>query len=265
MSEAPFHILFTLLFVAYIKIFSLKGVKLLLHRFRAVALNRKRITQLSKLSNFLRFSDWMSAHSQLSVNDYPAKGNVYKRRYLVHEYVAEKMVANEPVNYLEFGVADCETFYWWLEKNQHPDSRFFGFDTFTGLPEDWGNYKRGTFSLGGEIPTVNDSRASLYKGLFQDTLHEFLSAGLSDNRKVILLDADLYSSTLFVLTTLAPHLRTDDILIFDEFNSPSDEFRALEDFLSAFSYIRMEPFGAANNYACVGFKVTMARRSANKT
>ncbi len=51
------------------------------------------------------------------------------------------------------------------------------------------------------------------------------------------MDADLYSSTLYVLALLAPHIRLDDVTVFDEFGSirmAKHEFRAFEDFSSAF-------------------------------
>lgn len=208
---------------------------------------------------FIRFCSWMSKNSQLAVNDFPTKTD-YLKRYKVHEYIAHELVKNAPINYLEFGTADCETFLWWLQQNSHAQSRFFGFDTFTGLPEDWGNYKKGAFSLSGEMPVIADTRASLHKGLFQDTLHEFLRSFKNDLPKVILLDADLYSATLFVLTTLAPYLKQGDILIFDEFSSQEHEYLAYENFLKAYPYITLTCFAASNNYSCVAFRVEQGKK-----
>ena len=50
---------------------------------------------------------------------------------------------------------------------------------------------------------------------------------------IIHMDADLYSSTLFVLTYLSDYLPGANV-IFDEFDSAFDEFRALEDYCSAY-------------------------------
>jgi hypothetical protein len=215
--------------------------------------------RLFKLLYYFRFSEWLSDHRDLEVNDFPAEGNVYMRRYKVHGHIVKKEISNEPINYLEFGVADCETLFWWLKEHTNPSSRFHGFDTFTGLPEDWGIYKKGTFTLEGQMPQVDDPRVQLHKGLFQETLHPFLSTFDNSRKNIVLLDADLYSSTLFVLTTIAPFLKTGDIILFDEFSAPQHEYLAMVHFLKAFSYIRMTPFGAANNYACVAFRVSVHR------
>lgn len=214
----------------------------------------KPVEKLMAGLQFIRFCKWISENRHLEVNDFPTE-NDYLKRYTVHEYIANHIIKNEAVNYLEFGTADCETFLWWLKKNTNEHSRFYGFDTFTGLPEDWGIYKKGAFDLEGIIPDMKDSRASLYKGLFQDTLHDFLNYFKNDKRKIILLDADLYSSTLFVMTTIAPFLNGGDILIFDEFSSQQHEFLAYENFLKAFPYVQPECFAASNNYSCVAFRV----------
>jgi len=205
---------------------------------------------------FIKLCKWISVNRHLEVNDFPTKID-YKKRYIVHNYIADTLIANKEINYLEFGTADCETFIWWLQKNTNPASRFYGFDTFTGLPEDWGIYKKGAFDLQGKIPEINDKRAQLFKGLFQDTLHDFLKGFSNENPKVILLDADLYSATLFVLTTLAPLLRDGDIIIFDEFSSQQHEYLAYENFRNAFPYVKLKCFAASNNYSCVAFKVNI--------
>ena len=42
------------------------------------------------------------------------------------------------------------------------------------------------------------------------------------------MDADLYSSTLYVLTMLAPYLKAGDIVMFDEFTVPRHEYLAFK-------------------------------------
>jgi hypothetical protein len=39
-----------------------------------------------------------------------------------------------------------------LFQNANPESRFYSFDTFTELPEDFGVYKKGTFNNNTEAP-----------------------------------------------------------------------------------------------------------------
>jgi O-methyltransferase len=234
---------------------------------------------LSKTAWFIRFADWAGANRNIRYNDYPTKPD-YNKRYglftwLLEEYhgasagtadalgrdTAFTTTATAPITYLEFGVADGETFGWWLKKITHPDARFYGFDTFQGLPENWGVHKKGAFSNEGKIPAFNDDRCHLYKGLFQETLQPFLKNFATNQPKLILLDADLYSSTLFVLTTLAPLLQNGDILLFDEFNSPRHEFRAFKDFTQAYLHLQLKPIAAANNYTFMAFAVQLAHLS----
>jgi len=168
------------------------------------------------------------------------------------------LVASEhldgPIDYLEFGVYKGWSINFWLGLNNHHESRFYGFDTFTGLPEDWHKMPKGTFSTQGNLPDVSDSRCHFIKGLFQDTLPVFLKDYVSSSRKVIHCDADLFSSTLFVLGSLGPLLRAGDILIFDEFDRWLHEFRAFIDFLEMYP-IRYEAIRRAANWTQVAIRI----------
>jgi macrocin-O-methyltransferase TylF-like protien len=173
------------------------------------------------------FKDWAKQHRPPSLPS-------FERREELWRYVVAKHIGDGPVLYLEFGVFDGYSIKLFAEQLSHPDSRFVGFDTFTGLPEGWGGLEAGTFDLSGQTPVLDDPRVSFRAGLFQDTLPQFLQTiSKRDRQLVIHCDADLYSSTLFVLTTLAP-LIGGAIVIFDEFNALPHEFRALQDFSRAY-------------------------------
>lgn len=198
-------------------------------------------------------SKWISENEKIALNDFPSNWN-YQKRFGLYQHVIENEGLNDAINYLEFGVASGASFNWWMTQNTHPGSRFYGFDTFTGLPEDFGAYKKGTFAGGSELPTIADSRGQFFQGLFQQTLPGFLKTFDNSNRKVLMLDADLYTATLFTLTSLAPFLKKGDIILFDEFGVPTHEFKAFRDFCDAY-YIDLELIGAANNYYFTAFKV----------
>ncbi len=76
----------------------------------------------------------------------------------------------------------------------------------------------------------------------------------NSKRNVLMMDADLYSATLYALTTMAPYLKKGDIIFFDEFIVPTHEFKAYLDFVSSY-YINLELIAAANNYYFTAFKV----------
>jgi len=196
------------------------------------------------LAQLSRLSRWAAG--------YPAP---HGDRTELYEAMIRRESLDGPIDYLEFGVGQGRSFLWWSRRNQDPASRFTGFDTFTGLPESWGPFGAGAFSTEGRTPEGVDARARFVKGLFQDTLPGFLRDYRVERRKVVHLDADLYSSTLFVLTSLAPFLRTGDVLLFDEFGVPLHEFRALRDFLEAYP-VTVEVLEVARNRLHVGMKVT---------
>ncbi len=200
------------------------------------------------------FSRWANKNKKIAYNDFPGKWD-YTKRYALYKWIIrEEALSQMAVNYLEFGVAEGASFRWFVQQNQHPETRFYGFDTFTGLPEDFGVYKKGGFDTKNKIPEIDDIRVKFYQGLFQQTLPDFLKKFDSSKRNILMMDADLYSATLYVLTSIAPFLKKDDIIFFDEFSVPTHEFKAMHDFLQAY-YINIELIAAANNYYFAAFKI----------
>lgn len=207
--------------------------------------------------NTLSLSKWISNQDKTGIfNDFYSPKRNFDKRYSLYQYVLDsKELVDTPIDYLEFGVSKGRSFAWWVKANTNQESKFFGFDTFEGLPEAWGVvYKKGDMSA--LIPEIDDKRAEFVKGLFQDTFIPFTkSYNLNSSRvKVIHLDADLFSSTLFILTSIAPYLKKGDILLFDEFNVPNHEFLAYQCFTQSF-YIKTKMIGAVNNYLQVAMVI----------
>ncbi|HRY32823.1 MAG TPA: class I SAM-dependent methyltransferase [Bacteroidales bacterium] len=200
-------------------------------------------------SNILGLTRWIARQPHKGImNDFFTAKRDYSKRYLLYQYVVDQFkLYGEAVDYLEFGVSGGFSFKWWVAACPHPETKFFGFDTFQGLPEDWGTYQKGEMSA--QVPQIEDNRVTFIAGLFQETLPVFLQSGRIGNkrRKIIHLDADLFTATLFTLTSLAPHLRKGDILFFDEFNVPNHEFFAFRIFCDSF-YFKTRLLGAVNNY-----------------
>ncbi len=200
-------------------------------------------------------SRWIARHKkQCGYNDFYTWKFDYTRREALYEHVIRTEELNTGIDYLEFGVSKGDSFKWWLNRIDNKDARFFGFDTFSGLPEDWGPFKKGDMASGSKPPEINDPRHEFFQGLFQQTLIPFLNSYHPDRRKVIHMDADLYSATLYVLTLITPMLRSGDVFFFDEFNVPLHEFKAFMEWTGAF-YIKYKVLGAVNNFYQIAIKV----------
>jgi hypothetical protein len=212
------------------------------------------------IRNFNKLRQWIGQidKSSLLINDFYVWKRDYQKRLKLYEAVASHyQLDQKELVYLEFGVASGNSFLWWSRKNSHPASRFWGFDTFEGLPEDWGGYKKGAMSHALEDIRLNDSRTTFVKGIFQDTLNNFIDHNkdlLKLKPKVIHLDADLFSSTIFALSQLYPFLQAGDIIFFDEFNVANHEFFAYKIFTESF-YVKLKPIGAQNNFYQTAFIV----------
>ena len=185
--------------------------KIRLSLFRNIWRFRKLSNPLIQFSYFLKNSSWFHKYDVPLFND---------DRVTFYGFIIEdqKLKIDEFL-YLEFGVSKGDSFKYWINNCTNEKTCFIGFDTFMGIPGDWGNVKAGAYSAFGKVPDITDKRANFEVGLFENTLPSFLNRTNLEKRLVIHLDADLYSSTLFVLVNLSPFLKKDDVIIFDEFFS----------------------------------------------
>ena len=91
----------------------------------------------------------------------------FKRREDLWSSVFKNEIRDK-VLLLEFGVHKGFSIKKMATYNTHPESKFFGFDSFEGLPEDWRHffklYKKKSFDVGGKIPETSDKRIQFFKG-----------------------------------------------------------------------------------------------------
>lgn len=158
-----------------------------------------------------------------------------------------------PGHYYEFGLYKGYSFYKAIKAS--PDIKHFAFDSFEGLPEnnEGGKFNKGEYA--GSLDYVKENlkkRGALgdteffYKGFYNETLtHELQQKLKNDLAKVILVDCDLYSSTVPVLTFIKPMLQKGTLILFDDWNCfESDdnkgERRAVREFLKENGKIQFE-------------------------
>ena len=174
--------------------------------------------------NYLRLGRWMRRHGF----DFPTR---FAHRRQCFELVAER-VRGKRVLYLEFGVHRGQSMRVFSSLLEGADSELHGFDSFLGLPEEFdaaGGYPKGRFSTDGVEPAIDDPRVTFHKGWFQETLPSFELP--EHDVLVINVDADLYSSTIFVLDELREAFEPGTILYFDDLSRPEHEAKAFDEFM----------------------------------
>ncbi len=206
-------------------------------------LSERRIIQMQALINYLCVGHWMKLHHFL----FPKR--VADRQAVYAELGAR--VAASKVLYLEFGVASGVSMRWWSQALKNPEAVLHGFDSFEGLPEEGGPWRQGQFDMRGQVPVINDPRVKFFKGWFNQVLPTY--SVCSHDVLVVNLDADLYSSTIYVLRWLRPYLKQGTLVYFDEMNHVEHEPRALAEFLKE-SGIRFKAIAADKTLAFVGFE-----------
>ena len=188
---------------------------------------------------------WFDGGLRSSVAGYP-HSNTWK--IFIAMFMARYAAGPQSIFWNSASAGDAASEFW-SQMNLDPQSRFIGFDSFEGLPEDWSrNYPKGALSTGGAVPEIGDERVSFVKGWFQDTLPGFLNGFAPRSRLVVHSDSDLYSSTLFTLVSLHMLLVTRAVVILDDFSMATHVFRAFADYSSAFRR-SAHPVAMTSDYA----------------
>jgi len=170
------------------------------------------------------------------VSSLPKLPSLYFHRWAFYDAIVEQSIRSRP--FYEFGVWRGNSFKYLIRIFK----KGYGFDTFTGLPEDWhvgnGNYERaGAYSSNGEIPKIEGGE--FIAGKFKDSLPIFFGTP-RPLASVINFDADLYSSTICALNHSKSVMDKDTVLIFDELIAhecwEEAEFKALNEFVEKNKY-----------------------------
>src|SRR5689334_13876319 len=105
---------------------------------------------LSGILNYLSVGRWVHERRlKVSVR--------LQDRPQLYAHVAAQVA--EPVTYLEFGVFEGVSMGIWSKLLKSPESRLTGFDSFEGLPENWGFFTaKEKFDVKGRIPQFDDQR-----------------------------------------------------------------------------------------------------------
>jgi len=124
------------------------------------------------------------------------------------------------VTVFEFGVGYGYTTRWWLSRSSLID-KWYGFDTFTGLPRAWRHFAAGAFDANGKPPEISDSRIEWIVGKVENTfsanrIQVTSSEDKTKTQRVFILDLDLYEPTKCVARQVFPQLREGDLLYVDE-------------------------------------------------
>lgn len=208
--------------------------------------SKSQIRYLNSALNYLEVGRWLKANGFESFPRFPTREALYT--------ALATPLAGERVLYLEFGVYEGTSLRMWSRLLEDPATSLHGFDSFEGLPEAWDERRpQGTFSVGGQIPVIDDPRVQLHRGWFEETVPSF---HLPEHERLVLnLDADLYSSTRFVLDALREHITCGTVIVFDEFCDRDHELRAFAEFLGEVS-MTFRLIGATANLERVAFERT---------
>lgn len=134
------------------------------------------------------------------------------------EYASRYLVPDNLPHVLEFGVFKGKSMRIIKKELQNKNHEVFGFDSFTGLPEDWitpDGYvllSRGAFSTKGAPPDIPG--VVWFSGWFEDTLPQYLK--IAKDIALLHIDCDLYKPAKEVLYALNKFIVPGTIIAIDD-------------------------------------------------
>lgn len=130
-----------------------------------------------------------------------------------------------------------------ISKMVGPDNPVDGFDTFTGIPEQWGEEEAGSYTASNEIPERVPENVRFHVGLFADTLPGYVASLPPPEElpvRLVNIDCDLYQGTKEILQYLSNRIGPGSVLIFDEYlmtpTWPEDEYKAFQEACAKFGW-----------------------------
>jgi hypothetical protein len=218
---------------------------------------------ISALHKYIRFASWFIKLRKIFF--YTPREEFIREAM---EYVA---VTGLEGDYLEFGVFQGRTFipaYHFAQRNNLKGMRFYGFDSFAGLPAIKGNDEGGEFTQGQYCLSLEQfkkliskrgvrlDKIDLVKGWYDEVLNDGTRKHLSlEKAALVFVDCDLYESTVPVLNFITDYLQSGTIIAFDDWycfkgDPEKGEHKAFREWLqknSAFDAIEFHKFGWSGN------------------
>jgi O-methyltransferase len=184
-------------------------------------------------------------------------------------------------DYLEFGVWQGESLISAYYHAQHyglKKMQFFGFDCFEGLPTPQGidaqgfvHFSEGQYACSLEEvrrrltkARVDFSRVHLIPGRFEDTLSTTSSNLPTGKAAVVLIDCDLYASTVPVLEFITDRIQDGTLLMLDDWfayraDPERGQQRAFREWLQRHPEITASPY---HTFALCGMSFILHRKDA---
>lgn len=224
-------------FILFLKNLNINTLKiigmLIINEIKCLRFIFKRDTQYYVLKNEkINSASWLIHTVNTTNSSYPVYYN--RTSLLKHSLKFAVTDNNIPGLFLEFGVCTGRTLNYM--SSLYPDQKFYGFDSFEGLPENWRpGYNEGAFKI--RKPVVN-SNVELIQGLFEDTLPNFIIQAKS-NIAFLHIDSDLYSSCKTIFEYCTPKINKGTIIVFDEFFGyigwQLNEYKAFQEWVTKFN------------------------------
>jgi len=207
----------------------------------------------------VRIQEWLINRYRIPV-DWQPREELAHQLQKAFERVRAEADGEPPGDYLEFGVYQGNSLicaHSALRAAGLDSVRLFGFDSFEGLPEtteDADIWSRGQFRSDYEFTVarlreagVELDRTRLIRGFYEESLTPELyeQEGLR-RASVIMLDCDLYTSTVEALAFCRPLIRGFACLFFDDWQSTDEsrgQKRALREFRERYPELEFEEAG----------------------